>query len=589
MRVNDRPIGMVDPAKRRMRKDDMAAPAVTLTADIADDVLKKANKMKENIKKGQEYISIDSRHLNWSICFELLKYVHPNMKRTQTFKSIEVARAFRDKLVDDLISLATLAGRGNGTSAAVAHGAEDVAYSGHGEPYSESDGEPRAEADASADCGSVSADPVSELSDLTWASTAEDFVVTDFAVREGGYEPLCVAAPTVDVTLIHELHDEYDNYRACVSLDMLSSALFFVVVSSTFVMAVAWCSTDGVARVEVRNIRGEATLELCVVALSATFQYIVTYCEDIIVTSPFDNVWQESLDAVYSSKTSLITRSGPARFAFPYAYFCTDEACLSHLHKMCANSCRGILRHDTPPAPCPAAGHHLQGAPCGRPSVDAGVVPSCFCQERRRDDRLSLRCTRRVPGSADKMGGIGDGLLCKIMFGDEHLCEGSDDLLKFYKKKLYTNRADIVKKLVCSKASISIVLQDGGAIVAAHTLARCRTRAGKDLWYTKLLVATRDERRLSKKLDERVYAFFREYSTPVYYRLTQSVGFDYKNFGGKARRQLSRKADLENARGYWTKHMRCDDAAIVFGTQLAMCAMVDPDTAFMCSECTTRL
>ena len=97
---------------------------------------------------------------------------------------------------------------------------------------------------------------MSELSDLTWASTAEDFVVTDFAVREGGYEPLCVAAPTVDVTLIHELHDEYDNYRACVSLDMLSSALFFVVVSSTFVMAVAWCSTDGVARVEVRNIRG---------------------------------------------------------------------------------------------------------------------------------------------------------------------------------------------------------------------------------------------------------------------------------------------------------------------------------------------
>ena len=53
MRVNDRPIGMVDPAKRRMRKDDMAAPAVTLTADIADSVLKKANKMKENIKKGR--------------------------------------------------------------------------------------------------------------------------------------------------------------------------------------------------------------------------------------------------------------------------------------------------------------------------------------------------------------------------------------------------------------------------------------------------------------------------------------------------------------------------------------------------------
>ena len=53
-------------------------------------------------------------------------------------------RAFRDKLVDDLISLATLkAGRESaGTSAAVAHGAEDVACSGHGEPYSESDGEP---------------------------------------------------------------------------------------------------------------------------------------------------------------------------------------------------------------------------------------------------------------------------------------------------------------------------------------------------------------------------------------------------------------------------------------------------------------
>ena len=323
------------------------------------------------------------------------------------------------------------------------------------------------------------------------------------------------------------------------------------------------------------------------VALSATFQYIVTYCEDIIVTSPFDNVWQESLDAVYSSKTSLITRSGPARFAFPYAYFCTDEACLSHLQDV-----REFMQRESYDTT-----HHLylaqQLAIIYKERLAVGRVwtlESYLLVSAKSGDATTVFLSGVRDAYPDA-----DSLLCKIMF-DEHLCEGSDDLLKFYKKKLYTNRADIVKKLVCSKASISIVLQDGGAIVAAHTLARCRTRAGKDLWYTKLLVATRDERRLSKKLDERVYAFFREYSTPVYYRLTQSVGFDYKNFGGKARRQLSRKADLENARGYWTKHMRCDDAASCLAhssrcvrwsilTPLSCAASARPD----CRRCGSRV